>query len=75
VIRLLAQWGIVELLDLFPTFCDFAGLRVDFDANGQGHSPPEHGYLEASPHYRVTVTVTVTVAPDFTVRMESSIRS
>jgi arylsulfatase A-like enzyme len=33
VIRLLAHWGIVELLDLFPTFCDFAGLRVASDAD------------------------------------------
>lgn len=48
-----------------------SGLRVSFDANGQGYSPPEDGYLEASPHYRVTVTV----APDFTVKVESSIRS
>jgi hypothetical protein len=44
-----------------------SGLRVAFDANGQRHSPPEDGYLVASPHYRVTVTV----APDFTVRVES----
>jgi hypothetical protein len=46
-----------------------SGLRVAFDANGQGHSPPEDGYLEASPHCRVTATV----APDFTVKVESSI--
>ena len=44
-----------------------SGLRVAFDANGKRHSPPEDGYLEASPHYRVTATV----APDFTVKVES----
>jgi hypothetical protein len=43
---------------------------IAFDANGQGHSPPEDGFLEAAPHCRVTVTA----APDFTVKGESSIR-
>lgn len=47
-----------------------SGLRVSFDVNGQRHSPPEDGYLEPSPHCRVTVTA----APDFTVKGESSIR-
>jgi len=46
-----------------------SGLRVAFDANGQRHSPPEDGYLEASSHYRVTATV----FPDFTVKVESSL--
>jgi len=45
-------------------------LRLAFDANGIRHNPPEDGYLEASPHYRVTATV----APDFTVKVESSIK-
>ena len=47
-----------------------SGLRLAFDANGTRHSPPENGYLEASPHYRVTATV----APDFSVKVESSIK-
>jgi hypothetical protein len=47
-----------------------SGLRLAFDANGTRHNPPEDGYLEASPHYRVTATV----APDFTVKVESNIK-
>ena len=47
-----------------------SGLRIAFDANGIRHNPPEDGYLEASPHYRVTATV----APDFTVKVDSSIK-
>lgn len=47
-----------------------SGLRVTFDANGKHHNPPEDGYLEASPHYRVTATV----APDFSVKVESNIK-
>jgi hypothetical protein len=47
-----------------------SGLRLAFDANGTRYNPPEDGYLEASPHYRVTATV----APDFTVKVESSIK-
>lgn len=47
-----------------------SGLRVAFDANGKRLHPPEDGYLEASPHYRVTATV----APDFSVKVESSIK-
>ncbi len=43
------------------------GLRVAFDANGKRHSPPENGFLEASPHFR-------NCCPDFTVKVESSIR-
>jgi hypothetical protein len=27
-----------------------AGLRLAFDANGSRHTPPQGGYLEASPH-------------------------
>jgi hypothetical protein len=47
-----------------------SGLQVAFDANGKRHNPPDDGYLEASPHYRVTAAV----APDFTVKVESSIK-
>ena len=47
-----------------------SGLRLAFDANGTRHSPPENGYLEASPHYRVTAIV----AADFSVKVESSIQ-
>ncbi len=47
-----------------------SGLRVAFDANGKRLHPPEDGYLEASPHYRVTATV----APDLSVKVESSIK-
>jgi hypothetical protein len=46
-----------------------SGLRIAFDAKGTRHNPPEDGYLEASPHYRVTATV----AADFSVKVESSI--
>jgi hypothetical protein len=34
-----------------------SGLGVAFDANGKRPSPPENGFLEASPHYRVTAPV------------------
>lgn len=44
-----------------------SGLRLAFDANGSRHSPPEDGYLEASPYYRVTATI----APDFSVKVET----
>ncbi len=44
-----------------------SGLRLAFDANGSRHNPPEDGYLEASPYYRVTATV----APDFSVKVET----
>lgn len=47
-----------------------SGLRLAFGANGRRHTPPQDGYLEASPHYRVTATV----APDFTVKVESNIK-
>jgi hypothetical protein len=47
-----------------------SGLRLAFEANGTRYSPPENGYLEASPHYRVTATV----AADFSVKVESSIK-
>jgi hypothetical protein len=47
-----------------------SGLRLAFDANGTRYSPPEDGYFEASPHYQVTATV----APDFSVKVESSIK-
>lgn len=66
-----------KLSDIVPGGSDRAavrptadsGLRIAFDANGTRHSPPEDGYLEASPHYRVTATV----AADFSVKVESSI--
>jgi hypothetical protein len=47
-----------------------SGLRLAFDANGTRHNLPEDGYLEASPHYRVTASV----AADFSVKVESSIK-
>lgn len=47
-----------------------SGLRLGFDANGTRHNPPEDGYFEASPHYRVTATV----AADLSVKVESSIK-
>lgn len=46
-----------------------AGLRLAYDANGSRHTPPQDGYLEASPHYRVTASV----SPGFAVKVQTTL--
>lgn len=43
-----------------------SGLRLEFDANGSHHSPPEDGYFEANGGSHVTVRVKA----DFSVKTE-----
>lgn len=45
------------------------GIRLDFDANGKHFSSTPQGYFENSSGYKITATV----APDFTVTVETKL--
>ena len=47
-----------------------SGLKLDFVANNRQFSSPPQGYFENNPSYKVTATV----APDFTVKVDSRLK-